>query len=131
MKCLVVTPERTVVDFEASFIAVPLFDGELGILPGHTPLVGRLGAGELRIQNGNQTQSFYIEGGFVEVLNNIVSLLTMRACAVKELNAAEAETQLAAALEAQRNANPEIAAIQWRKATESRARLRLCQKNSR
>ena len=45
-----------------------LFDGEIGIAPGHTPMVGRLGCGELRIRREGHTDHYYVEGGFVEVL---------------------------------------------------------------
>ena len=45
LSCLVVTPERTVLEAEADFIALPLFDGEIGIAPGRSPLIGRLGYG--------------------------------------------------------------------------------------
>jgi F0F1-type ATP synthase epsilon subunit len=54
LHCLVITPERTVVDESADFMAVPLYDGELGVLPGRAPLVGRLGFGELRFAAGRR-----------------------------------------------------------------------------
>ena len=50
--CIVVTPERTVVDHPAQFVVLPLYDGELGVAPGRAPLIGRLGYGELRILEG-------------------------------------------------------------------------------
>ena len=43
MQCIVVTPERTLYDRPADFVALCLFDGEIGIAPGHTPMIGRLG----------------------------------------------------------------------------------------
>jgi len=94
MQCVVVTPERTVVDQRAEFVALPLFDGEIGIAPGHTPMIGRLGCGELRIRGGEETSRFYVEGGFVEVLGELVSVLTNRAVAAEELDAEVAEEQL-------------------------------------
>ncbi len=48
LQCVVVTPERTLFDELVEFVALPLYDGELGVLPGRTPLIGRLGYGELR-----------------------------------------------------------------------------------
>ena len=50
--CVVVTPEATVLDTPADFVALPLFDGECGVAPGHAPMIGRLGYGELRIGHG-------------------------------------------------------------------------------
>ena len=49
LQCIVVTPERTVRDTSAEFVALPLYDGEIGIAPGHSPMIGRLGSGEMRI----------------------------------------------------------------------------------
>ena len=46
LNCVVVTPEETALEQTASFIVLPLFDGEIGIGPGHSPLIGRLGFGE-------------------------------------------------------------------------------------
>ena len=41
LQCVVVTPERTLFDQLVDFVALPLYDGELGVLPGRTPLIGR------------------------------------------------------------------------------------------
>ena len=49
LQCIVVTPETTVLDELVDFVALPLFDGEIGIAPGHSPMIGRLGYGELRL----------------------------------------------------------------------------------
>ena len=46
LHCVVVTPERAVVDETADFVVLPMLDGELGVLPGRAPLIGRLGFGE-------------------------------------------------------------------------------------
>ena len=55
IQCVVVTPERAVLDQAVDFVALPLYDGELGVLPGRAPLVGRLGYGELRIRHDSDT----------------------------------------------------------------------------
>ena len=97
LKCIVVTPERTVRETPADFVALTLFDGEIGIAPGHTPLIGRLGYGELRIRLDEQTVRYYVEGGFVEVLGDVVSILTNRAVPVSQLDVRVATEQLEAA----------------------------------
>jgi len=94
LKCMVVTPERVVVDETVEFVALPLFDGELGVLADRAPLTGRLGFGELRTTHGGATHSYYIEGGFVQVHSNVVSVLTPKAVAVKDINTAALESQL-------------------------------------
>ena len=95
MKCLVVTPEKTVLNMDTTFVVLPLADGECGILAGHTPLIARLGSGELRITGTDgQLTNYYVEGGFAEVLEDTVALLTMYAFPAQELNLAEAEAEL-------------------------------------
>ncbi|MDO5581810.1 MAG: ATP synthase F1 subunit epsilon [Planctomycetia bacterium] len=95
MKCIVVTPEKTVLDQEADMVVLPLYDGEYGVAPMHTPVIGRIGAGELRIKSaGESLESWYIEGGFAEVQNDIVSILTQKAVPVKNLDSAKAQSEL-------------------------------------
>ena len=95
MKCIVVTPERTVLEQGASSVKVPLFEGYYGIACNHTPVIGRLGAGELRISNGEKTDVYFVSGGFVEVLNNVVSLMTSRAIPVASITREFAERAMA------------------------------------
>lgn len=127
LKCIVVTPEQTVRDTEADFVALTLFDGEIGIAPGHTPLIGRLGYGEMRIKRGNQVERFYVEGGFVEVVNNVVSVLTGRAVPVEKLDEAAVAQQLEAA-EAREAHTPELMAARDQAVAQSRAQLRLARR---
>jgi F0F1-type ATP synthase epsilon subunit len=79
LTCLVVTPEQTALEQKCDFVALPLYDGEIGIAPGRSPLIGRLGYGEMRIKTGGVTTTYYVDGGFVQVDDNIVSVLTNRA----------------------------------------------------
>ncbi|MBI3823241.1 MAG: ATP synthase F1 subunit epsilon [Planctomycetes bacterium] len=95
LKCVVVTPEKAVLDEPADFVAVPMYDGELGVAPDRLPLIGRLGFGELRIVHGNQTKHYYVDGGFVQVRNNVVSVLTSKALDVKDIKVADAQAVLA------------------------------------
>lgn len=97
LKCVVVTPERTVLDEPADFVAVPMFDGELGVAPGRAPLIGRLGFGELRTRQGNREQRYYVDGGFVQVRSNSVTVLTARASKAEDINLAKVEENANAA----------------------------------
>jgi F-type H+-transporting ATPase subunit epsilon len=63
----IVSPERRAYTDEVDMVIVPGIDGQLGILPHHTPLISALGVGELRIKKGGTEQSLLISGGFVEV----------------------------------------------------------------
>lgn len=94
IQCVVVTPEATALQAEAEFIALPLYDGEIGIAPGHSPMIGRLGCGEMRLRHAGGTDRYYIDGGFVQVANNSVSVLTSRAVPAGKLDAAVAQKNL-------------------------------------
>ena len=98
LRCVVVTPEHALVDETATFVALPLYDGEIGIAPGRAPLVGRLGCGELRIRRGALTDYYFVDGGFVQVRDNVVSVLTPRARKGSEIREAAAAQDLRAAL---------------------------------
>src|SRR5438309_11324296 len=86
LQCVVVTPEKAVVDETVDFVALPMYDGELGVLPGRAPLIGRLGYGELRTRLGNETHRFFVDGGFAQVRANVVTVLTPRALRAEEIN---------------------------------------------
>lgn len=124
--CVVVTPERALLDAKADFVALPMYDGELGVLPGRAPLIGRLGYGELRIKQGAKTMHLYVDGGFVQVRENAVSVLTARALRAAEIKPEAAEQALQAALEAQKKAVGTEAQEAQRVAQEkARAQLRV------
>ena len=128
LKLVVVTPETTVLDVTAEFVAVPLFDGELGIGKNHAPMIGRLGFGELRYRFGGETKVYYVDGGFVQVQDNVVSVLTNRALATDQIDLAAAEAQLAEAI-TRKTSNPEEMAIRDRLMMQARAQKRLASKN--
>src|SRR5262245_55956738 len=124
LQCVVVTPETTVLDAQADFVALPLFDGECGIAANHSPLIGRLGYGELRIRRGNDTERFYGDGGSAQVADNVVSVLTHRAVPAKAVDTAAATEQLNAALN-RKAAGTEELAIRDRLISQARGQLRV------
>jgi F-type H+-transporting ATPase subunit epsilon len=71
----VITPERRVLSEEVDSATVPGAGGELGILPGHTPLISQLGTGVLSYTQGGATSRMMVSGGFVEVNGDRVSVL--------------------------------------------------------
>lgn len=95
LKCIVVTPERAVLDQACRFVSLPLYDGELGVLPGRAPLIGRLGYGELRLRENGTIRRFYVDGGFAQVRGDVVTVLTPRAVRAEDIDAAGAERTLA------------------------------------
>ena len=76
---VVISPERTVFDGPADAVVAPALDGELGILRGHAPLMALLGSGQMRVTRGGTVDRFHVEGGFLQVADNIVTVLSERA----------------------------------------------------
>ncbi len=72
----VITPERLVLRESVDEVVVPGLDGELGILPEHTPLISQLQTGVLTYRQGGATQQMHVSGGFVEVQPDRVSVLS-------------------------------------------------------
>jgi F-type H+-transporting ATPase subunit epsilon len=96
IKCVVVTPEKTLFDEWVDFVALPLFDGELGVMPGRAPLIGRLGFGELRTKTGSNVHRYFVDGGFAQVRNNVVTVLTQRAIPAPQIDVNAASRELEA-----------------------------------
>lgn len=94
LRLVIVTPEKTLLDEPVAALSFPLYDGGIGILPGRLPLIGRLGTGELRLQQNGQESLFYIDGGFVQVHDNVVTLLTNNAVPAGQLTVAQAQQEL-------------------------------------
>jgi F-type H+-transporting ATPase subunit epsilon len=123
---MVVTPERALLDARADSIVVPMSDGELGILPGRAPMIGRLGFGEVRIRLGERITYLYVDGGFVQVLDNKVSVLTAKALKVEEIQPEAARQALASADAAlKKAAGPEAQDAQIIAQQKARAQLRV------
>jgi F-type H+-transporting ATPase subunit epsilon len=127
LQCIVVTPEATLLDEQAEFVALPLFDGELGIAPGRAPMIGRLGYGELRLVAGGQTRHYYVDGGFVQVAADVVSVLTNRAMPVAAISKEVAAEHLAQARARKAN-SLELLDVRDRLERQARAQLRLVER---
>lgn len=107
LRLVLVTPETTLLDERARALQFPLYDGQMGVLPGRAPLVGRLGVGELRVNTtGGGTKSFFVDGGFVQIKGTVVTLLTNLAIPAEQIDLAQAEADLAA-VQAQVPTTPE------------------------
>lgn len=87
VRCIVVTPEKAVLDEIAEMVILPMIDGELGVMHGRAPIIGRLGAGELRLKTGTTAKRLFIEAGFVQVRSNVVTVLTATARPAETVNA--------------------------------------------
>jgi F-type H+-transporting ATPase subunit epsilon len=74
----VISPERTIYEGTADMIVAPAWDGEVGVLRGHAPMLVLLGEGDLRVRSGGQEQRFHIGGGFMQVVDDVVTILSER-----------------------------------------------------
>jgi F-type H+-transporting ATPase subunit epsilon len=72
----VISPEASLFEGDASAVVAPAFDGEVGILTGHAPMMTLLGKGRLRIDGAGGARAFVVEGGFLQVVNNQVRVVT-------------------------------------------------------
>ena len=87
----VVTPERRVLADPVDMVTVPGLGGELGILPGHTPLISQLQTGVLTYVAEGKSSQLHVSGGFVEVRDDHVSVLAEVAERPDEIDAARAK----------------------------------------
>jgi F-type H+-transporting ATPase subunit epsilon len=71
----IVTAERRIFDGEAEMVIAPGSEGQLGILPRHAPLLTTLALGEMRIREQGVDESVFVAGGFLEVNNDLVTVL--------------------------------------------------------
>jgi F-type H+-transporting ATPase subunit epsilon len=124
IQCVVVTPERTLFDELVDFVALPLYDGELGILPGRAPLIGRLGFGELRTRDGGTIRRYFVDGGFAQVRDNVVTLLTNRAVPAADVNPTAATLEMEQA-QARRATTDDEQAEKAKAIARARAQLRV------
>ena len=96
-QCSVVTPERAVLECEARSVILPAWDGEIGILRNRAPLVCRLGIGELRVETPSEKHTMFLDGGFAEMSDNRLTILTSAARLPEELSQEEIDSNLEAA----------------------------------
>ena len=78
LKVSVISPEAVLFEGETDSVVAPAYDGELGILTGHAPLMALLGEGQLRL-GGGSGRRFNVSGGFMQVFNNDVRIVTEKA----------------------------------------------------
>ena len=86
----VVSAEAEVFSGQADFVALPGESGELGILPGHMPLITRIKPGTVRIQNGKDEELVFVAGGILEVQPNLITILADTAIRGQDLDEARA-----------------------------------------
>lgn len=90
----IVTPEARVYSDTIDSVVIPTVEGEVGILPGHIPLLTQVADGELRVTKDGQTQWLAVGGGFAEVENDHVRVLAERAITEEKIDEGAVEAAL-------------------------------------
>lgn len=96
-KLELVTPLAKILSEEVNFVMLRTTEGDMGILPNHSPFVAGLATGEMKVRNNGQEKFYYVSGGFVEISDNVVTILADEAMDVNDidLEAARKEAQIA------------------------------------
>jgi len=129
LSLVLVTPERTLFDKPVASIRLPLCDGSAGFYPGRAPLVGRLGIGELKLTDAaGATESYFVDGGFVQVKGSVVSVLTNAATQTAELSRKAAAAKLSDATSEKARTDEEYTATS-RRLEKARKMLALASKD--
>jgi F-type H+-transporting ATPase subunit epsilon len=82
VKASIISPERVLFEGEVTSIVAPAFDGEVGILSRHAPMVALLGTGVLRLEGSGRGRRFNVSGGFLQVADDVVRVVTESASPV-------------------------------------------------
>ncbi|HEY6136825.1 MAG TPA: ATP synthase F1 subunit epsilon [Thermoanaerobaculia bacterium] len=97
LRLTIVTRERKIVETDVDEVELPASDGEIGILPGHTPLLASLKVGPMRYRTGTTVMRLVITWGFAEVLPDRVVVMAEAARLPQEVDLATAEAERAEA----------------------------------
>ena len=95
-----VSPERLVLSSEVSMVVVPGAEGDFGVLPGHAPMISNVRSGVISIYNDRAIEArVFVAGGFAEVSDSRLTVLTEEAVALDEIKRADADARLGEARE--------------------------------
>lgn len=129
LKLEIVTPERCVLSEIVDHVVLPTeFSGEIDVLPGHQPLITMIEPGELRYFKGSESESVAIDKGFIEVLGDVVSVLTEAAIEVHAIHPDELAAAQASAMQALEAARASGEDPEVLEQLETKARFTLVQK---
>jgi len=90
----IVTPEAKVYSDTIDTVVIPTVEGEIGILPGHLPLLTQVADGELRVQKGSETQLLAVSGGFAQIEGNSVRVLAEHAISEDKIDPSAVEAAM-------------------------------------
>ena len=128
IQLVIVTPETTIFDKSVESVVLPLIDGEVGIYANHAAMIGRLGPGELRAKVGGSSEKFYVDGGFVQVENNTVTVLPGVSMPSADVVLSDAKAALEQA-KAEPAGNADLADIKRKSVAQAQAQVRIAEKS--
>ena len=100
-RCTIVTPTEAVLDTEVAYVTFPAWDGQAGVMAGRSPFLSRLGLGPARLDFADGgSRWFLVDGGFAQMQDDALSLLTEHAVAAETLNTTDAEREFKDSLDA-------------------------------
>ena len=123
----IVTPEKKVYSETVDSVVLPTTSGDVGILPGHVPLVTQIKAGELAITKDGSLDLLAVDIGFAEVIGDTVSVLTEAAIDIEDIDLAAAEEAQKRAEQALKDAEVQNIDPDELQALEARVRFAMVQ----
>ncbi len=99
LRCTIVTPSDAVFDGDVTYVSMPAWDGQQGVMPGQSPVLTRLGIGTLRLDAGNSSHWFMVDGGFAQISGDELTIITERALRSDQIDAGDSRAELTTANE--------------------------------
>jgi F-type H+-transporting ATPase subunit epsilon len=93
-KIKVVTYEEKVLEQEAEFVLVRTTEGDMGILPNHSPFIARLSTGEMKIRLNGKEEKYFVSEGLLEISNNVVTIIATEAIPADQLDVERAKKEV-------------------------------------
>lgn len=122
VRVVIITPAEQVFEGEASYADIPAWDGQVGIQHLRAALLTKLGTGALRLETADGELRFFIDGGYAQVKDDVVTILTDEAIDARRLDRGEVEAGLKSA-KALKGDTPEAQAHKDRETARARAML--------
>lgn len=116
-----VSPEKLLLSRPVEMALLPAAEGQMGVLPGHAPMIVALRGGVISVHEGGaETEALFVPGGFAEITPTRVTVLADEATPVAQLSRADAEQRISAAEKALDALNAEGATPEKREAAMAR-----------
>jgi F-type H+-transporting ATPase subunit epsilon len=93
-RCQIVTPSESVLDESVSYVSFPAWDGQVGVMPGTSAFLMEVGAGSLRIEFGSGSRLYLLDGGFAQMQDDVLTLLSDAVTPADHLVLSEAQEDL-------------------------------------